>query len=133
MNSKWIPVTAGVIDIALGLWGMIVSSGMYLISAFIDDPNNVFTDGWALVVLLLSLCAIAGGIFAMTRRRWMIALIGSAASIAPSLPFAILFFANLNLHREFRPDTLLAFAWVLAIIPFVLVYRSKPQFQQKTD
>jgi len=128
MKRKWIPVTAGILEILLGISGCIVAYFVFVISKLQGGYNPVFTGISALIVLILSILAITGGIYAVRRKSWSIALIGSVASVAPSLPYALTFLPSFSRHLSLSANSLLGLSWIIAVIPILLVLLAREQF-----
>lgn len=100
MNKSWMPTTAGVLCIisaairlliVLVLIIAMIITGDFLIFTGLGFwfPLNVMAVLWIITVPLAitGVMALAGGIFALQRKRWGLALAGS---IAAFLPFGIL-------------------------------------------
>jgi len=80
-------LAAGIIDIAAGglsLVGLLVMVVVLLFVAGSDDEMPLFIGLIPLAMLIPSVLAIVGGIFALRRRSWVMALIGSIALILTS-------------------------------------------------
>jgi len=80
-------LAAGIIDIAAGglsLVGLLVMVVILLFVAGSDDEMPLFIGLIPLAMLIPSVLAIVGGIFALRRRSWVMALIGSIALILTS-------------------------------------------------
>ena len=100
MNKSWMPTAAGVLCIVsaairliavLGLIVAIIATGNVLVFTGLGFwfPLNVIAVLWIITVPLAvtGVLALIGGIFALQRKRWGLALAGS---IAAFLPFGIL-------------------------------------------
>lgn len=70
--QTWKPIAAGSLTISAGVLGLIV--GIVLISI-----SPLFMVG--LVAIMISIVAIAGGLCALKRRAWGLALAGSICSV----------------------------------------------------
>ena len=99
-NSSY-PVVAGVLSIVSGALGALISAGIILMVIFLWSAISVDTDvpedfpffifqafylGSGIVLFVLAVLAIMGGIFALQRRYWGMALTGSIASVLTFLP-----------------------------------------------
>ena len=100
MNKSWMPTAAGVLCIisaairlilVLGLIIAMIVTGEFLIFTGLGFwfPLNVMAVLWLITVPLAvtGVLALVGGIFALQRKRWGLALTGS---IAAFFPFGIL-------------------------------------------
>ncbi|MBL7165644.1 MAG: hypothetical protein ISS55_04065 [Dehalococcoidales bacterium] len=100
MNKSWMPTAAGVLNIisaairllvVLCLIIAMIVTGDFLIFTGLGFwfPLNVMAVLWLITVPLAvtGVLALIGGIFALQRKRWGLALAGS---IAAFLPFGIL-------------------------------------------
>jgi hypothetical protein len=93
MNRTWKPIAAGVLDIICGTVGFL--SNIFVMIVLRWGIHAVGEPLWILLQYVLFVApfvigglALAGGIFATRRKRWILALAGSiAASINPYLFF----------------------------------------------
>jgi len=103
-KQTWKPLTAGILNIIDGIFSVFSALGLFLLYILISagyewaqlneadlgaDPEIVlsFFLVLAIIVLVLAILEIVGGIFAIKRKLWGLALAGS---IAAALPFNIL-------------------------------------------
>ena len=115
MENSSSPVAAGVLSIVSGIIGITISAGMILFSVFfmnIEDfpvsiPNNFPFDFlqavymvWGIILIILAILAIIGGIYALQRRLWGLALAGSIASILTFFPTGIAAVIFVGLSRQ---------------------------------
>ena len=99
MEKPWEPVVSGILEIICGTFKLM--GGFGLIIAIIAVESNpyididAFTGGipvnavailWTLTIplALLGILSILGGIYALQRRNWGLALAGSIAAAMPS-------------------------------------------------
>jgi len=114
MKSPWMPTAAGVLDIVSGavrlvaVIGLVISmiaAGDFLVFTGLGAwyPLNVMTLLWIITVPLAitGVLAVIGGVFALQRRKWGLALAGS---IAAFLPFGILGIAAIVFTALSRDD-----------------------------
>lgn len=102
-NSSY-PVVVGVLSIVSGALGILISAAIVLMAIFFWSAISIDTDvpedfpffilqafylGWGIVLLVLAVLAIIGGIFALQRRYWGMALTGSIASVLTFMPAGI--------------------------------------------
>ena len=93
-STNWMPTAGGVLDIISGIFGFIGSLFLFFFGAFFRefmqdyyfefDYAGIPTAFWwflGIVVLVLSIMAIVGGIFAVQRKSWGLALAGSICAI----------------------------------------------------
>jgi hypothetical protein len=133
IKRTWRPIVAGWITDALGGTGLFVG-----ISLFQDGLSYFLTEGsetpYAVLVIFLVIppivlgaLALAGGYFAIKRRRWGWALTGAIAGLVMVLPFLGVF-----LSSEARWNGLLVILPIsLSIISIILIVRSKNEFARK--
>ena len=98
MEKTWMPVVAGILDIVsaafklLGVLGVIIAGIVVPLNPYIDPakaaggvPVNVVAllllAGIPLVIFLI--LALVGGIYALQRKKWGLALAGSIAALLP--------------------------------------------------
>ena len=97
MEQTWKPTVAGILNIISGVVGLIAVAG--LIIAFIitggfflpgteEIPEFVSSllIGIAIPLAILSVFSLLGGIYAIRRKVWWLALTGSITSIFASIP-----------------------------------------------
>jgi hypothetical protein len=104
MENKWMPKVAGILDIVAGSFGVFLSCIMALwfgfISYFIpsgtaefhDFPGSfvaIFIIPWVIFMLAAGILAIVGGIYALKRKMWRLALAGSIAAFFGSSPLGV--------------------------------------------
>ena len=95
---------AGVLSIVSGVFGIFMGAGLILMAVFFislvsfevypyKDLPLVFLEsfflGWGILQLLLAVLAVIGGIYALQRRHWGLALAGSIAAILAAFPVGI--------------------------------------------
>jgi hypothetical protein len=108
-KKTWMPTTAGILDIIAGCWGLLLALMFILIGSvtrFVPDvPPYLFPifTGLSLPLLLVGILAIVGGIYALKRKIWGLALAGSIAAFFPS--------------------------WILGLPAIVLTALSKKEFE----
>jgi len=104
MDNTWMPKVAGILDIVAGAFGLFIISIWALwfaaFSIFIPGDTADF-DGFpmslmaiifipmAMFLLTASILAIVGGIYALKRKRWGLALAGSIAAFFGSSPLGV--------------------------------------------
>ena len=105
MKSTGKPVAAGILNIIAGVLGIIGAVGMFIGFSFITNYWNIggvefefqafprFTEnvilGLAIPSLSIAILAFVGGIFAVQRKLWGLALAGSIAAILALFPLGI--------------------------------------------
>jgi len=108
-NKTWMPTTAGILDIIAGSLGLILALIFIFIAGvmrFVPDiPPYLFPifTALALPFALAGILAIVGGIYALQRKIWGLALAGSIAAFFPS--------------------------WILGLTAIVLTALSKNEFE----
>jgi hypothetical protein len=104
MGNSSSTTAAGVLSIVSGVFGILGSAGLILFAVFFislvsfegypfEDSPFVFLEafylGWGIVALLLAILAVIGGIYALQRKHWGLALAGSIAAILVFFPTGI--------------------------------------------
>lgn len=97
METRWKPTVAGILSIVSGVVGLVsvfgliiaisITGGFYIpgteqIPGFIPS----LLTGIAIPLALLSILSLVGGIYALQRRKWGLALAGSISAIFASIP-----------------------------------------------
>jgi hypothetical protein len=104
MTTSSSPVVAGVLSIVSGVIGVFMSAALILLSVFfiniesfpMDIPHDfpfvllqVVSMAWGIILLVLAIMAIIGGIYALQRKLWGLALAGSIVSMLVFFPTGI--------------------------------------------
>ena len=109
MQKTWMPMVAGILDIIAGSWGLILALIFIFIGSVIrfvpDVPVYLFPifTALALPLAILGILAIVGGVYALQRKIWGLALAGSIAAFFP--------------------------CWILGLTAIVLTALSKNEFE----
>ena len=93
-NKTWMPMVAGILDIVVGCLGLLVSLVFVFIGAVARYIPDLSTEPGmqylfpifavlGLPFAILGILAIVGGIFALRRKIWGLALAGSIAAFFP--------------------------------------------------
>lgn len=110
MDKKtWMPTTAGILDIISGSFGLIGFCALVIAGGVVRFAPNIprflppMFMGLALPLVIVGILAIVGGIYALQRRNWGLALAGSIAAFFPSwlLGIAAIIFTALS-REEFE-------------------------------
>jgi len=116
MEKTWKPTTAGILTIIAGCLGLLIALGLTVglgIAGTLIGLIPGLPGGWLLVVIgvpgiILSIVAIVGGIYALRRRLWGLALAGAICGLLFTLPFL---------------------GWILAILAIIFVSLGKGEFE----
>jgi len=136
MDKKWMPITAGVLDIIHGVGEILV--GVFFIKVVRDLPwGGIYGTEEVILWLILipiGVLAVVGGIHAFIRKRWPLALVGGIVTfILPAL-FMLDYwegFEPRSLRDFFSSHTLLGFSGIPAIVAIILTVLSRKQFKRK--
>lgn len=89
-KNTWMPTTAGILDIISGSFGLIAFCALVVAGVIVRFAPNIpkflppMFVGLALPLAIVGILAIVGGIYALQRRNWGLALAGSIAAFFPS-------------------------------------------------
>ena len=118
MQKTWMPTTAGILDIISGSFGALSAAVLLVLGtagsislAFYDmriprlEPAAILALFLTLAIplIIVGILAIVGGIYALRRKNWGLALAGSIAAFFPS--------------------------WLLGIAAIILTALSKDEFE----
>src|SRR4030042_1079491 len=89
MEKTWKPTTAGILGIIAGVVGVILgivlavlgTTGGGFLAIFGLPALGGIVAGASAIPLILGILAIVGSIYALTRKRWSLALAGSICSL----------------------------------------------------
>jgi hypothetical protein len=113
MKQTWKPTTAGILSIVCGAWGLIVGLVIALLGGSVAWMAGVpfFVPRLLAVIgvpmIVLGVVAIIGGIYAVKRRLWGLALAGAICALLVPPPF------------------------VLGVLAIIFVILGKDEFEQK--
>lgn len=106
MNRTWMPAVAGILDIISGsvgvVWFCIMMAGGIALRYMPRMPMMLppLVMGMALPLLAIAILAIVGGVHALQRRNWGLALAASIAAFFPSWVLGIPAIVLVSLSRE---------------------------------
>ncbi|MFC2024143.1 hypothetical protein ACFLTJ_00990 [Chloroflexota bacterium] len=105
MQRSWKPITAGVMSIISGLIGIGAGTIVSLMGEFVRQSGGIFGfEPFGVPSIILGIVAVVGGIFALRRRVWWLAVAGAIFAI-PCMPvlgtLAIVFLSLAD--QEFAP------------------------------
>jgi hypothetical protein len=85
-DGIWMPVTAGILDLVVGIPGLVVG----MICAVVGGFLTFFIAGLGALIgvpiIILSIVTIIGGVFAIRKRAWGLALAGAICGFIVGLP-----------------------------------------------
>jgi hypothetical protein len=93
-NETWMPMTAGILDIICGCWQLLIAFVLMLVGSFFrlaaaaQIPPFIAPFIWVTGIpfAILGILSIVGGVFALSRKAWGLALAGSITALfAPPL------------------------------------------------
>jgi LytS/YehU family sensor histidine kinase len=118
------PNTAGILDIL---------SSLYLIGLFLYWGWGV-VEAWPLPVISVfaALIAFVGGIYALRRKKWPIALAGSFAAVITCFTVVMILYIAKPYYGVRTIEFVRSWAAVVAVIPAVILTMiSRKQFERK--
>jgi hypothetical protein len=104
MENTWMPKVAGILDIVAGSLGILISLLLVLWFAFFsfmmssgpggshDFPAGIMIAVfavWGIIIFAAGILAIIGGISALRKQNWGLALAGSIAAFFGSSPLGV--------------------------------------------
>jgi uncharacterized membrane protein HdeD (DUF308 family) len=107
-KKTWLSTTAGVLDIIDGCISLLIVVGLMVAIAFVsDEPDTLaILVPIAVVFAVKAMLAIVGGICALQRRNWGMALVGAIAACVPLSLLGIVALILTALSRDqFRQGT----------------------------
>ena len=87
MGKTWMPTVAGILNTITGVFSLIGGLGLALTSGMLTIPIN--TAILAALLIIIGILAIVGGIYAIIRRRWVAAIVGSIFASILLFPLGI--------------------------------------------
>ena len=115
MEKTWKPTAAGILTIISGFLGLLIAIALAVglgIAGTLVGMIPGFPGAWLLAAvavpgIILSIVAIVGGIYAIKRSAWGLALAGAICALLFTLPFL---------------------GWILAILAIIFVSLGKREF-----
>jgi hypothetical protein len=126
-NKKWMPITAGIVDIIGGAFGLFFGT-VYFISGTIGTllrefiRNDFLAQIIGPIVLIAAILSLIGGIYSIKIRHWSFAMIGSICTLFVTWGIVI--------WSENAPIILRGLEWIPAIFTIVLTILSRKQFSK---
>jgi len=116
MEKTWKPTAAGILTIIAGFLGLLIGIALAvglgiagtMIGVIPGIPGIGFLALIAIPGIILSIVAIVGGIYALRRRLWGLALAGAICALLFTLPLL---------------------GWILAILAIIFVSLGKGEFE----
>lgn len=130
MSKKWMPIVGGTLEILAG-FGMLASAYFFLALMYIETPWPWLLKYFlSLFIPFLGILSVVGGVFALKRRKWRLALAGAAAAIP--LPLMALFgLAKWAQHVHNIPELYsFVLGFLLSVSIIVLLRLSKREFSR---
>jgi len=122
IKKTWKPTAAGILDIIYSIICGIFSVGFLGVASCAsnlgDTSSSTFFEVIAVVLLAIAFLVCAGGILAIKRRRWSLALTGSIAALVPSLLPTLLLsmvYMQFTFTARFLPYSLVGIAAIILI------------------
>jgi hypothetical protein len=131
VKKKWMPITAGVLDLIVGVY-------LLLFARFILLPLlcwNIY-DMWAYVPLSAilvaapAILAIVASIYAFKRKKWVLVLAATITALILPLPILLVLFASAITYFSIG-DIILLLNVPISIAAVVLIALSKSEFERK--
>jgi len=125
MNKKWMPITAGVLDIvsgALQLWVALYALRHFVLKGWGIAGFNLLTLIIALPCFFTGVVAILGGLYAIRSKKGNIVYLGAIAAIVPLIIPSLFLFG-----LEGNPTWW--FIMLIGIGAIVMTLLSKKQFE----
>ena len=122
MNRKWMPITAGILVILIGsfgiLWGLLA---MTLGTGFWLDTwsplQSLLLMG--LLMTVIGVLVVVGGVFGLRRKRWSLTTVGACMAIIPAFYL-----------WDVTSEISILLVTVPAIIAIILTILSRKQFEK---
>ena len=77
IGKTWMPTLAGIFNTITGVFALIGGLGLTLAGGILRPAVPLNTGILAVVLIVIGIAATVGGIYALTRGRWVIAVVGS--------------------------------------------------------
>jgi len=140
IKKTWKPKVAGILDIIVGGQCLIAGSGIFLFgiacSSFIRNFSHsqasstlVFYSAIALPLFIVGALAIRGGLYALKRKRWGLALAGSIAAFLSLFSLRLAIIIIFTARWEKPEDIFFLFGLLLGIAAIVFTVLSKNEFE----
>jgi peptidoglycan/LPS O-acetylase OafA/YrhL len=132
MNKKWMPITAGVLDIFYGV--VEVLGGSFIVTTPQVKPIVPTGIDWRTILFSLMIAAgvlvIVGGICALMRKVWWLALVGSIFVLVIPVLYVYIWQSS-DPSDSIWLFAIVCFTGVSAIVAVILTILSRRQFEGK--
>jgi len=97
-GGTWMPLTAGILDLVAGIpaliIGIVLAASLGMLGALIGGLGGVpgvgaIMGAIAVPLIIFAIIAIVGGVFAIRKRTWWLALVGSIFAFLAGLPLIL--------------------------------------------
>ena len=139
METTWKPKVAGIMLMTIGVGIPLLPFVVTIVYILFYPPEQYFFFTLPFIILALWVIPLAGGIYALRRKKWGLALAGSITALLYIVPFVLLS-ANLTMDymiRKYDADFLpmiilfcvLLLTTLLAIPATVCIAMAKKEFE----
>ena len=122
MNRKWMPITAGILDIIYGGFGVLFGPYAIFIETVFRFPQAEWYQITGPMVFIAGLFSIIGGIHHIKIKKWSLALTGSICMLFITGMFIVDLYVI--------PIALRSIPGIFAIVVLVLTILSRKQFER---
>ncbi len=88
MQTAWMPKVSGILDIVSGCIGLVIAFAFFQIGSVPWETHSIY-PAVAGLFAIVGILAILGGICALGRQSWGLALAGSIATFLPFWPLGL--------------------------------------------
>lgn len=95
MKNTWKPVAGGICSIVAGAWGILAGGTLGAVGLCVPSMSGMDPVGLGFLnllgwpILVLGVMAIIGGVFAIRRQKWGLALAGAICAVLIPPPFIL--------------------------------------------
>ena len=125
MNRKWMPITAGALDIIGGAFGLFWGTIAFILGTIGTLLRELMTSEFLAqiigpIVFIAAILSIIGGIYHIKTKHWPLAITGSISTLLVTWGW---FWA-----MRYFPDIIRGLIWIPAIATIILTIKSRNQF-----
>jgi len=133
LNRKWMPVTAGILDVICGISGILAGLFFLAIGATLGSGSNSYPPYQLEAGLMITsgIIALAGGVFSFLRKRWALTFTGAIAALLASVPWVAIPWVDFKMEHLSNSIMLFNLTVIPGIVAIILTVLSRKQFERK--
>ena len=141
MSRKWMPITAGILDLLFGAFGTLYGLVVLIAGPLLYGSKNADWEIWGPIYLVTGVLTLFGGVYCLKRKRWRLALMAAISGCLFLIIYLITDFvydfgiiSQMRTYGDYNylnwDDLGRLLPITAAILAIILTIRSRKQFQK---